>query len=144
MHCSTLTAGSNREELDMTAPKKTTIERYVERQQELTALAQKAQERAKRRNRRLFRLSVVAVVLSIVVIANAHAAEKYLYLEVGLGHNLGFDSLGSESLQGQEIATIEAGRNFGKGWGLNFLHLSNPTARDYGINLFRVVKRFEW
>ena len=70
-------------------------------------------------------------------------SEAELMLELSAGYSYPTDSLGDDEVGDQPLATLEAGWNH-KGYGISYLHISNPTARDYGVNMLRIKKRFTW
>ena len=90
-------------------------------------------------------LIVAAVtVLLLTMVVWPEDANSELYLEFGIGYSHPTDSIGSDEVGDQPIATAEAGWQHKSGLGISYLHLSNPTARDYGINMLRATKRFKW
>jgi len=71
-------------------------------------------------------------------------ANAELMLELSAGYSYPTDTLGNEHIGDRPLATLEAGWNHKYGYGISYLHISDPTARDYGVNLLRVKKRFTW
>ena len=85
-------------------------------------------------------IAAVTVLLLTMVVD----AEAELMLELSAGYSYPTDSLGNDEVGDQPLATLEAGWNSKSGYGISYLHISNPTARDYGINMLRIKKRFTW
>jgi hypothetical protein len=85
-------------------------------------------------------------IAAILTVAQPVSAE--LYVEVGVGYNSNYDTLENSRIDLQPLASFEAGwvsnskHGIMKGVGVDYLHLSNPTARDRGINMGRITKRF--
>ena len=95
----------------------------------------------KQSNERTALLALVAgVTLSLGMCTPS--AEAELILELGLGHTYPSDTLGDNKINSQPIGTVELGYVHPSGFGLSYLHISNPAEEDYGINMVRVTKRF--
>jgi len=96
------------------------------------------------------RLSLLAWIAVVTICLGLWhgSADAELYAEVGIGYNSNYDTLGNNRIDLQPLASFEAGwksnkkHGFMKGVSVNYLHLSDPTARDRGINMGRVTKRF--
>ena len=92
-------------------------------------------------------MKILHLLLAALLLATQPASAEF-YAEVGVGYNSNYDTLENERVDLQPLASFEAGwvssrkRGWAKGLGVNYLHLSNPTARDRGINMGRIVKRF--
>lgn len=84
--------------------------------------------------------ATTVLLLTMVVWDDAHAE---LYLELGAGHSSSIDSLGSDHIGARPMGTVELGYQR-DGWGVSYLHVSDPTAKDNGLNILRVTKRFGW
>ena len=67
-----------------------------------------------------------------------------LILELGLGHTYPSDTLGDNKINSQPIGTVELGYVHKSGFGVSYLHISNPVEQDYGINMLRATKQFTW
>ena len=87
---------------------------------------------------------IVAAVSAFLWCIWSADANAELMLELSAGYSYPTDTLGNEHIGDRPLATIEAGWNHKSGYGISYLHISDPTARDYGINLLRVKKRFTW
>ena len=86
---------------------------------------------------------VVALLTACLFFLSADA-DAELMLELSAGYSYPTDTLGNEHIGDRPLATLEAGWNHKSGYGISYLHISDPTARDYGINMWRVKKRFTW
>jgi len=89
-------------------------------------------------------LLVAAICTLLLTMVVWDEADAELMLELSAGYSYPTDSLGNDEVGDQPLATAEAGWNSKSGYGISYLHISNPTARDYGINMLRVKKRFTW
>ena len=87
---------------------------------------------------------IVAAVSAFLWCIWSADANAEIMLELSAGYSHPTDSLGNDDIGDQPIATLEAGWNSKLGYGISYLHISNPTARDYGINMLRIKKRFTW
>ena len=87
-------------------------------------------------------VAAICTLLSTMVVWDEANAE--LMLELSAGYSYPTDSLGDDEVGDQPIATAEMGWNSRSGYGISYLHISNPTTKDYGINMLRVKKRFTW
>jgi len=87
-------------------------------------------------------VAAISVLLMTMVVWDEADAE--LMLELSAGYSYPTDSLGNDEVGDQPLATAEAGWNSKSGYGISYLHISNPTTRDYGINMLRIKKRFTW
>ena len=90
------------------------------------------------------RLSLLALIAVVTICLGlwANSAEAELILELGLGHTYPSDSLGDNKINSQPIGTVELGYVHKSGFGVSYLHISNPAEQDYGINMIRATKRF--
>ena len=84
-------------------------------------------------------VAIVSALLFAMVSWGDASAE--LYLELGAGHSSSIDTLGNHDVGSRPMGTVELGyqRN---GWGVSYLHVSDPTAKDNGLNMIRATKRF--
>ena len=95
----------------------------------------------KQTEERFCMLAWVAVV-TICLWLWATAADAEMILELGLGHTYPSDTLGDNKINSQPIGTVELGYVHKSGFGVSYLHISNPAEEDYGINMLRATKRF--
>lgn len=86
-------------------------------------------------------LLVAAITVLLLILTDEAGAE--LSLELGIGHTYN-NSLGNTEIDNQPVGTVELGYRHEKGFGVSYLHISNPNEQDYGINLFRVTKKWSW
>lgn len=82
----------------------------------------------------------IAVALILTALSTCASAE--LNLELGLGHTYPSDTLGDNKINSQPVGTVELGYSHKSGFGVSYLHISNPAEKDYGINMLRFTKRF--
>jgi len=69
-------------------------------------------------------------------------AEAELYIKGGCGHSSSIDTLGNHDIGARPLCT--AGLIYQrKAWGVEYLHVSDPTARDYGINMVQGTVRIQ-
>ena len=87
---------------------------------------------------------LIVAAVTVLLLTMVVDAEAELMLELSAGYSYPTDSLGNEHIGDRPLATLEAGWNHKSGYGISYFHISDPTARDYGVNMLRIKKRFTW
>ena len=87
--------------------------------------------------------ALLYVVATVCIVAAWGDASAELYLELGAGHSSSIDTLGPHDVGSRPLGTVELGYQH-NGWGVSYLHVSDPTAKDNGLNMIRATKRFGW
>jgi len=83
---------------------------------------------------------IVAAVSAFLWCIWSADAEAETYIKGGCGYSSKIDTLGNHDVGAKPLCT--AGLIYQrKAWGVEYLHVSDPTARDYGINMLQLTVR---
>ena len=83
---------------------------------------------------------LIVAAVTVLLLTMVVDAEAETYIKGGCGYSSKIDTLGNHDVGAKPLCT--AGLIYQrKAWGVEYLHVSDPTARDYGINMLQLTVR---